>query len=110
MRDTMKKHLLMVVVLAICAGAGVCQTANWKEYQYNSDGFAVSAPSKPVLGTQTTNTAVGPLQLHIYTINVGSGATMMINVTDYGDKAKNSSAHNVFEGAKNNTLRAMNGK
>ena len=46
----MQKHRIasLVVLLSCCLAAACGRGDGWKEYKYRDDGFAISAPSKPV--------------------------------------------------------------
>ena len=47
----MKKHwMASLVVLLGCCFVAACgkKTEGWQEYKYRDDGFAISAPSKPI--------------------------------------------------------------
>lgn len=60
----------------------------WKEYEFPSDGFAISAPSRPSFKSQAQNTAAGQVEQHLYSIDLSNDAGVIINVVDYGKDAK----------------------
>lgn len=80
----------------------------WKEYQYDNDGFALSAPAKPSLETTVVETAVGRAEMHQYKIDWGDDTGIMVSVTDYGNKTKISSQ--VFQSVKDAVVAKVNGK
>ena len=80
----------------------------WKEYQYDNDGFALSAPAKPSLETTLTETATGQIEVHLYKIDLGGDTGIMVGITDYGNKAKLSTQ--VFQSLKDAALAKVNGK
>jgi hypothetical protein len=52
------------------------------EYVYAEDGFAISAPAQPTLQTQATETPIGPLDAHSFTVDLGNDTTVGVNATD----------------------------
>lgn len=58
----------------------------WEEYAFESDGFALSAPSRFSMKEKPVVTAQGQLQMHLYNLELGDDRGVMINVTDYGQK------------------------
>ena len=104
----MKKHF--AGFLLIFAGVlAFCQNSEWKEYTYAADNFAVTAPAKPESQNQAIDTAVGQVQAHNYFINLGDNAGVLISVTDFG-KDKAISPRQALQGAKNGSLKSINGK
>jgi hypothetical protein len=47
----------------------------WKEYTYKNDGFAISAPSKPVMGESR---AAGGQEVHTYYILIVEGSGILV--------------------------------
>ena len=80
----------------------------WKEYQYDGDGFAFSAPAKPSLQTNFVDTSVGRVEMHLYKIDLGDDTGIMVTVTDYGNRTKISTE--VLQRVKETTLAQVNGK
>jgi hypothetical protein len=60
----------------------------WKEYEYANDGFALSAPSEPLLEKKPVDTAVGHVEAHLYKIRLSGDTGIMVNVSDYGNRTK----------------------
>ncbi|SRR6266481_191844 len=104
----MKKHFagLLLVFATVLA---FCQNSEWKEYTYAADSFAVTAPAKPESQNQSVDTAVGQVQAHNYFITLGDNTGVLISVTDFG-KDKAISPRQVLQGAKNGSLKSINGK
>src|SRR5438552_615518 len=57
---------------------------SWHEYSYADDGFAVSAPSRPVVKKQTAGAQAGNVETHNYYFNQSPDAGFMATVTDLG--------------------------
>jgi hypothetical protein len=58
-------------VTAICLCCGVLtwsQTAQWKEFVYQDDGFAISAPSQPIMQKRMMKPLAGEVEAHVYFI------------------------------------------
>lgn len=56
----------------------------WEEYKYDSDGFALTTPLKLTMEEKPAVTVQGPVQAHLYNLDLGDDRGVMINVTDYG--------------------------
>lgn len=56
----------------------------WEEYAYESDGFALSTPSRLSMQEKPVATAQGQVWMHLYNLELGDDRGVMINVTDYG--------------------------
>jgi hypothetical protein len=68
-----------MLALVCCAVLGLAlQTAQWKEYPYASDGFAVSTPSEPSVSKQTVKSAAGDVEIHYYSIPLVGDKGFMI--------------------------------
>jgi hypothetical protein len=80
----------------------------WKEYGYANDGFALSAPSQPVLEKKPVDTAVGQVQEHLYKIRLGDDTGIMLNVIDYGNRSKLSPE--VLQKLKDSAITTVKGK
>ena len=75
----MKRYLVaagccVALLVAFAPAPTFAQSAQsqWKEYSYPSDGFSISAPSKPVFYKNMQNTAAGATEVHNYDIVMGN--------------------------------------
>jgi len=107
----MKKSLTcsLTALLVLAAAAAVSQSAEWKQYVYPNDGFAISAPAKPQAQDQSTDTATGRLQSHTYAIELGGDSGFMVSVTDFG-KGPNINAKAMLQAARDGSLKSTNSK
>ena len=104
----MKKHFVgLLLVFAGLVAFG--QNSDWKEYTYAADSFAVTAPAKPESQNQSVDTAVGQMQAHNYLISLSDNTGVVISVTDFG-KDKTISPRQALQGAKDGSLKSINGK
>jgi len=99
----------LIFVWLCTAAFAAFQSAQWKEYEYPADGFAISAPAKPVSQDQQTSTVIGQLQSHTYMIELGGDAGVVVSVTDFG-KGPNVNAKEMLQGAKEGSLKSTNSK
>ena len=67
----------MLRMMKLSGFVGIClfgailaasQAGDWKEYVYEGDGFAISAPSEPVLQKQMMKPVAGEVEVHFYFI------------------------------------------
>ena len=82
-----------IVLIGLLAAAPLyTQTAPevWKQYPYPSDGFAISAPSVPTYSNQVKATDAGNVEIHTYTIPLGSNGVVMISSSQVNGLEKNS--------------------
>lgn len=79
----------------------------WEEYAYESDGFALSAPSRLSMQEKPVVTAQGELQMHLYKLELGDDRGVMINVTDYGH---NQFGPDALQAVKDGMARSANAK
>ena len=73
---------LLPALLACVALAAQAQ-GGWKEYVYAEDGFAISAPSQPVLQSESKDTPIGSVDAHNYTLDMGNDTAVGVNATDF---------------------------
>ena len=114
----MGKYLIAALTLALAACSGSAQPAGngaqpgssgkWSDYSYAKEGFAVAAPKEPTLSTQTAQTAAGPVEMHFYTIEVGSGALLVITSRLHPNDKR--TAQQVIAGSTQGAVAALKGK
>lgn len=54
----------VVVACIACTAAAATPGTVWKEYSSADGGFAVLLPGEPEIGTETTTTDLGPVEIH----------------------------------------------
>jgi len=76
----MTKRAKVTVFIAgmLCAVVVFSQPAQWKEYVYAADGFAISAPSQPMLQKQTMKPAAGEVEAHFYVVPLQNAQLMLM--------------------------------
>lgn len=103
---TQKFWALVCLWVAGLACAASAQNHAWKEYSYAGDGFAVTAPAEPALTRQDQATAVGKVEVHDYSIDLGNDTGVMITVAEIPGADK-TPPKNLLQGAKNGALKAV---
>jgi len=93
-----------VAVLVFWSAVSVGQTAAWKEYKYADYGFAFTSPSQPLSDKQTTVTAIGEVELQIYSIDLGGDSGVLISIADFGKQSEKMAARDVLQAMKNGSL------
>ncbi len=88
--STMKGHLAATVclVLLVCATSAASTPLNkWGEHVYDDDGFAISAPTQPIVEKGPANSPAGEVELHFYSFSLGgdSGFVVMTNTLNPAD-------------------------
>jgi hypothetical protein len=89
-----KFALAFFVVLA----AAVASAQTLTRYEYPSDGFRASFPSKPELQKQNVPTDAGTFELRAY-VTESDEAAIYVGVCDYGAATSGRDAATVLEGA-----------
>lgn len=82
--------------------------SDWKEYSFESDGFAVSAPAEPAFTRQSQNTDAGTVEVHHYAIELGNNSGVMISSAQF-DNAQGDPKE-LLQNAKNGAINAMQAK
>ncbi len=114
----MGKYLVVALSLALAAcgttaghsenTAQPAPSGKWSDYSYAKEGFAVSAPTEPSLTTQTAETAAGPVEMHLYQVEVGAG--MLLVVTSRLHTKDKRTAQQVIAESKQGAAAAVHGK
>lgn len=118
MKSRLAHALVLLFLSSALFGAPALQQQNsdsnsnskdeWKEYSYASDGFAVSAPSEPVLNKQSQSTPAGNVEVHNYAIELGNNSGVMISTTLF--PSAQGDPKTMVQAAKNGAVGAMNAK
>lgn len=82
-------------------------STGWQEYSYENDGIAFAAPITPVLRADTTQTDIGPEEIHKYSIDVDDNVAFMVSVTDF--KRSDLDARDAVRRAKEGSIKAVSG-
>ena len=111
MRTRLAGSLLLFIAASLFVRPLFAQGAQsaWKEYSYAADGFAVSAPAEPAFAKQDQPTAVGNVEMHNYTIELGHNSGVMISSSQFQGQTSESSKM-LLQRARNGVLNAVNGK
>lgn len=67
--------ILLVPFRLSSEGVSAPQADKWKEYSFKSDGFAISAPSKPVMGVEKSEIV---REIHTYYLKVVEGLGILV--------------------------------
>lgn len=81
---------------------------DWKEYAYESDGFAVSAPAEPAFTKQSKDTGAGTVEVHNYAIELGSNSGVMISSAQFANVQGD--PKELLQNAKTGAVEAMQAK
>jgi hypothetical protein len=71
---TRKLSILLVVLVALLA----CKKAEFKTFTSQDGGFSVLMPGEPKEESKTTQTASGPIQFKMFSVELGSGSIAYI--------------------------------
>ncbi len=94
----------------ICSGiAYAADNGNWQEYVYANDGFAISAPSKPMTETSTVNSPFGPVEMHFYSIPMENDSGFMAIASEL-HPSDTRTPQQVLENARDGAVASVNGK
>ena len=75
-----RSFALVVIVLALLA----CKKAEFKPLTSQEGGFAVEMPGEPKQETKATETAAGPIQFHMFSVEMSSGSVAyIVSYNDY---------------------------
>jgi hypothetical protein len=83
-------------------------SSNWQTV--DGEGFTVTMPGTPSHDTQTTQSAVGPIPIHLYTLSAGYEG-YMAGYSQYPETLFNlSKPEDVFDGAQNGVINNIKGQ
>ena len=95
--------------MALSLATAAAQTDSWKEYVYDDDGFAMSAPAEPTVTTQPIYVVGGTADAHIYTIADGPDTAFMLFIFER-HRSDRRSASQLRQQARQWALDSVNGK
>jgi hypothetical protein len=103
--------------LLVAATAAAPAIAEWIDYPYPSEGFAVTSPSPPAFSEEPVSTSNGPVPARRYTIGIGEDGAVIIAIMDIPALTKDSLKHMDaaaiqarLQGGKGGLIKAVNGK
>src|SRR4030042_4579780 len=104
----MRTKICIVVLIVLLSVAG-CKRVNWKEFSSANGKFSVMMPGEPQEQHETVKTAVGPVDLYMHILDVGTSA-YIVGYSDYPeDLIKNSEVNILLEGARNGAISNIRG-
>jgi hypothetical protein len=75
---TRSKAAVFIAAGVLCSVVAFSQALEWKEYVYADDGFAILAPSQPILQKQIMKPVAGEVEAHIYVVPWKSAQRMLM--------------------------------
>jgi len=113
--------VVLIIVIAAIAGLMLTDTgknllssvnapAAWQEFSSAEGNFAVLMPGTPTHEKTSTNTAVGPIDMHMFTLNIKRDAAYMVMYNDYPEIVTKASPEALLDGGRNGALANTKGK
>jgi hypothetical protein len=110
---TLTAWLLLIAFVAAVAGGRTLLTLgqpNWQEYRSQSGRYSILMPDKPKEQTQSVDSAVGALEMHVASFEDRSGAYLVVYVDYPADLIRSGQANDVLDGAAQGGVANVNGK
>jgi len=104
----MKNSKLMLLAVVVALVSVAAAQGAWKQYVYDDDGFAISAPQAPTMSKANVDTAAGPIEMHNYMVELGDDAAMLASVADYGANLLKADPKAVLQGGKEGAMKNTN--
>ena len=96
------------------AGQGLLSSppapAVWQEFSSAEGNFAVLMPGSPSYKKQSSSTAVGPIDMHLFSLDLAKDAVYMVMFSDYPDVVAQAPADKVLDGGRDGALANTKGK
>lgn len=84
--------------------------SKWKVFASTEGEFSVELPGTPTPSKNKTNTAVGPIDIHMFTVSGSDGSAWIANYSDYpAALAKLSKPETILQGSMNGAVEAVGG-
>jgi hypothetical protein len=109
----MRPSRIHAVLLVVCVFFLVASAQdNWKGFVYLEDGFSITLPVSPQFKTSVLDSAIGKLEVHTYSLDLGSDRGFAMNVIDYKTKTEPTpeKIKEILQIAKNGAINDMGGK
>jgi len=84
--------------------------AAWQEFSSTEGSFAVLLPGTPSYEKQNSSTAVGPIDMHLFSLDLAKDAAFMIMYSDYPDVIAQAPADKVLDGGRDGALANTKGR
>ena len=84
--------------------------AAWQEFSSPDGNFAVLMPGTPSYEKQNQSTALGPIDMHMFTLNIRRDAAYMIMYSDYPEIVTRAKPDDLLDGGRNGALSNTKGK
>ena len=79
-----KRAPFVAALLAVtCSALLVAQTPALTQHVYADDGFVIATPTLPVFDTSTQTTALGTVQMHGYSVDLGNDSGFVVYAADF---------------------------
>ncbi len=102
--NTISLALVISFLLAACGA-----TPSWQTFTSDKGKFTVEMPATPKESTQSVDTALGKIELTLYTAQVGTSA-YLATFSDYPDVMSKADPAKVLDGAMNGAVTNVSGK
>lgn len=111
----------VVIAIVIAAGfmltdagksifSSVSAPATWKEFSSAEGNFAVLMPGTPSYEKKNTATALGPIDMHMFTLNIGRDAAYLVMYSDYPEIVTRAKPDALLDGGRDGALANTKGK
>jgi len=90
--------------------ASTASPAAWQEFSSTDGNFAVQMPGTPSYEKKSQNTALGPIDMHMFTLNIKRDAAYMIMYSDYPEIVTRAKPDDLLDGGRNGALANTKGK
>ncbi len=89
---------------------GAAATGKWKLFTSTEGRFSVQLPGTPTASNDSTPTAVGKIELHLFTVTGDKGSAWIANYSDYpAALTKLSNPNKILDGAMNGAVKGVSG-
>lgn len=110
---TLLSWVLLIAFLSTVTGGRTLLTLGqpaWQEYQSQVGRYSVLMPGRPSEQTQAVNSAVGPLDMHVSSVEDRSGAYLVMYVDYPADLIRSDQANEILDGAVQGAVANVNGQ
>ena len=110
---TLLSWALLIVFISTMTGGRTLLTLgqpNWQEYQSQTGRYSILMPGKPKEQTQSVDSAVGALDMHIASFDDRSGAYLVVYVDYPADLIRSGQANDILDGTAQGAVANVNGQ
>jgi serine/threonine-protein kinase len=90
--------------------SSITAPAAWQEFSSAEGSFAVLMPGTPSYEKQSNGTALGPIDMHMFTLNIKRDAAYVIMYSDYPEIVTRANPDDLLDGGRNGALASSKGK